>query len=127
MRISDWSSDVCSSDLSILEKLPGGAQMQAQLKNVDTEKQVKRTIAIISSMTRQERSFPDLIKASRKRRIAAGDGVEVKQVNQLMRHYDPTRDMMQKVASGGKATRMTGMARSLPPGIMAPPRPVTSP
>src|SRR3546814_13266348 len=62
---------------SILEKLPGGAQMQAQLKNVDTEKQVKRTIAINSSMTRQERRFPALIKASRKRRIAAGAGVEV--------------------------------------------------
>src|SRR3546814_10242678 len=91
MRISDWSSDVCSSDLSILEKLPGGAQMQAQLKNVDTEKQVKRTIAIISSMTRQERRFPDLIKASRKRRIAAGAGVEVQQVNQLMRQFDTTR------------------------------------
>src|SRR3546814_17428693 len=70
---------------SILEKLPGGAQMQAQLKNVDTEKQVKRKIAIISSMTRQERRFPDLIKASRKRRIAAGAGGEVQKVNPLMR------------------------------------------
>ncbi|HEY9545324.1 MAG TPA: signal recognition particle protein [Solimonas sp.] len=103
---------------SILEKLPGGAQMQAQLKNVDTEKQVKRTIAIISSMTRQERRFPDLIKASRKRRIAAGAGVEVQQVNQLMRQFDTTRDMMKKVASGGMAKMMRGLAGRLPPGMM---------
>lgn len=103
---------------SILEKLPGGAQMQAQLKNVDAEKQVKRTIAIISSMTKQERRFPDLIKASRKRRIAAGAGVEVQQVNQLMRQFDTTRDMMKKVASGGMAKMMRGLAGRLPPGMM---------
>ncbi|NGY03772.1 signal recognition particle protein [Solimonas terrae] len=103
---------------SILEKLPGGAQMQAQLKNVDAEKQVRRTIAIINSMTKQERRFPDLIKASRKRRIAAGAGVEVQQVNQLMRQFDTTRDMMKKVASGGMAKMMRGLAGRMPPGMM---------
>ncbi|HET8881131.1 MAG TPA: signal recognition particle protein [Solimonas sp.] len=103
---------------SILEKLPGAAQIQAQLKNVDTEKQVRRTIAIINSMTKQERRFPDLIKASRKRRIAAGSGVEVQQVNQLLRQFETTRDMMKKVASGGMAKMMRGLAGRLPPGMM---------
>ncbi|MGH8445429.1 MAG: signal recognition particle protein [Solimonas sp.] len=103
---------------SLLEKLPGGAQMQAQLKTVDAEKQVRRTIAIINSMTPQERRFPDLIKASRKRRIAAGAGMEVQQVNQLLRQFDTTRDMMKKVASGGMAKMMRGLAGRLPPGMI---------
>ncbi len=103
---------------SLLEKLPGGAQMQAQLKSVDAEKQVRRTVAIINSMTRQERRFPDLIKASRKRRIAAGSGVEVQQVNQLLRQFETTRDMMKKVASGGMAKLMRGLGGRLPPGMM---------
>lgn len=103
---------------SLLEKLPGGAQMQAQLKNVDADKQVRRTIAIISSMTRQERRFPDTIKASRKRRIAAGSGVEVQEVNRLLRQFETTRDMMKKVASGGMAKLMRAMGGRLPPGMM---------
>ena len=103
---------------SLLEKLPGGQQIQAQLKNVDAEKQVRKTVAIINSMTAQERRFPDLIKASRKRRIAAGSGVEVQHVNQLLRQFDTTRDMMKKVASGGMAKMMRGLAGRLPPGMM---------
>ncbi|HEY0974313.1 MAG TPA: signal recognition particle protein [Solimonas sp.] len=103
---------------SILDKLPGGAQMQAQLKNVDAEKQIRRTVAIIGSMTRQERRFPDLIKASRKRRIAAGSGVEVQQVNLLLRQFETTRDMMKKVASGGMAKLMRSLGGRMPPGMM---------
>lgn len=103
---------------SLLEKLPGGAQIQAQMKNVNAEKEIRRTIAIISSMTKQERRFPDLIKASRKRRIAAGSGVEVQEVNKLLRQFDTTRDMMKKVASGGMAKMMRGLAGRLPPGMM---------
>jgi signal recognition particle subunit SRP54 len=103
---------------SLLEKLPGGAQMQAQLQNVNADKQVQRTIAIINSMTRQERKFPDLIKASRKRRIAAGSGVEVQEVNKLMRQFETTRDMMKKVASGGMGKLMRGLSGRLPPGMM---------
>ena len=57
-------------------------------------------------------------KASRKRRIAAGSGVEVQQVNQLLRQFETTRDMMKKVASGGMAKMMRGLAGRLPPGMM---------
>ncbi|HUP91260.1 MAG TPA: signal recognition particle protein [Solimonas sp.] len=102
----------------ILDKLPGGAKMQEQIKNVDAEKTIRRSIAIISSMTRQERRFPDLIKASRKRRIAAGAGLEVQEVNKLLRQFDTTREMMKKVASGGMAKFMRGLAGRLPPGMM---------
>ncbi|MFA5938684.1 MAG: signal recognition particle protein [Sinimarinibacterium sp.] len=103
---------------SLLDKLPGGAQMQAQLKNVDMDKQVRRTVAIIGSMTRQERRFPDLIKASRKRRIAAGSGVEVQEVNRLLRQFETTRDMMKKVASGGMGKLMRAMGGRMPPGML---------
>lgn len=103
---------------SMLEKLPGGAQMQAQLKNVNPEKEAKRVIAIISSMTPQERKFPDLIKASRKRRIAKGSGVEVQNVNQLLRQFDQSREMMKKMAGGGMMKMMRAMAGKLPPGML---------
>lgn len=103
---------------SMLEKLPGGAAMQAQLKNVNPEKEAKRVIAIINSMTPQERKFPDLIKASRKRRIAAGSGVEVQNVNQLLRQFDQSREMMKKMAGGGMMKMMRSMAGKLPPGML---------
>jgi len=107
---------------SLLEKLPGGAKLQAQMKNAQPEHAVKRAIAIINSMTAQERRFPDLIKASRKRRIAAGAGLEVQEVNKLMRQYEASRDMMKKLASGGMAKMMRSLAGRLPPGMMPPGR-----
>ncbi|HVT35027.1 MAG TPA: signal recognition particle protein [Nevskiaceae bacterium] len=103
---------------SILEKLPGGLQMQQQMKNIDAGKQIRRSVAIINSMTPQERRFPDLIKASRKRRIAAGSGLEVQEVNKLLRQFETTRDMMKKMAGGGMAKLMRGLAGRLPPGMM---------
>jgi len=103
---------------SLIEKLPGGAQIQAQMKNVNTAKEMGKVIAIINSMTPQERKFPDLIKASRKRRIAAGSGVQVQDVNKLMRQFETTRDMMKKVMSGGMAKMMRSLAGRMPPGMM---------
>ncbi len=105
---------------SILEKLPGGAQMQAQMKNVNATKEMGRAVAIINSMTPQERKFPNLLKASRKRRIAAGSGVQVQDVNKLLRQFDSTRDMMKKVASGGMGKLMRRMGGKLPPGMLPP-------
>mgnify|MGYP000268274814 CR=1 FL=1 len=103
---------------SIIEKLPGGAQMQAQLKNVDTGKQVRRTIAIINSMTLQERRFPDVIKASRKKRIAAGSGTQVPDVNRLLKQHMQMQKMMKRMRKGGMANMMRGMQGMLPPGGM---------
>ena len=106
---------------SILEKLPGGAKLQAQMKNVQPEREIKRAVAIINSMTAQERRYPDLIKASRKKRIATGAGLEVQEVNKLIRQFDQTKEMMKKLQGGGMAKMMRAMAGKLPPGF-GPPR-----
>lgn len=102
---------------SLLEKLPGGAKLQAQMKNVQPEREIKRAVAIINSMTAQERRYPDLIKASRKRRIALGAGLEVQEVNKLIRQFDQTKEMMKKLQGGGMAKMMRGLAGRLPPGF----------
>lgn len=94
---------------SLLSKLPGGAQMQAQLAQQNPEKQIKRSLAIINSMTPQERRKPDLIKASRKRRIAAGAGLQVQEVNRLLKQFEQSRQMMKKFAKGGMAKMMRAM------------------
>jgi signal recognition particle subunit SRP54 len=107
---------------SLLEKLPGGAQMQAKLKNVNAEREIKRAVAIINSMTAQERRFPDLIKASRKRRIAAGAGVQVQAINQLMRQFEQGREMMKKLSGGGMSKLMRSLAGRMPPGMFQPRR-----
>ena len=101
---------------SMLEKLPGAAQLQDKLKSANPEKDVKRSIAIINSMTRKERRFPDHLKASHRRRIAAGSGTQVQDVNKLMRQFEQARDMMKKMAGGGVAKLMRGLGGKLPPG-----------
>jgi signal recognition particle subunit SRP54 len=102
---------------SMLEKLPGAAQLQERLKHQNPEKEVKRSIAIISSMTPRERHFPDLMKASHRRRIAAGSGTQVQDVNKLLRQFEQTRDMMKKMAGGGMARLMRDLAGKMPPGM----------
>ena len=103
---------------SLIEKLPGAAQIKAQMKNVNAERDVSRAIAIINSMTPQERRFPDLIKASRKRRIAAGAGVQVQAINQLMRQFEQGREMMKKLSGGGMSKLMRSLAGRMPPGMI---------
>ncbi|MBI3171502.1 MAG: signal recognition particle protein, partial [Hydrocarboniphaga effusa] len=102
---------------SMLEKLPGAAQIQERLKNQNPEKDVKRSVAIIASMTPRERRLPDLMKASHRRRIAAGSGTQVQDVNKLLRQFEQTREMMKKMAGGGVARLMRGLAGKLPPGM----------
>jgi signal recognition particle subunit SRP54 len=102
---------------SMLEKLPGGEQLQARLAQANPERDVKRSIAIINSMTRKERRFPDHLKASHRRRIAAGSGTQVQDVNRLMRQFEQARDMMKKVAGGGLAKLMRGFGGKMPPGF----------
>lgn len=103
---------------ALLEKLPGGMKLQAQMKAAQPENAVRRAIAIINSMTPQERRFPELIKASRKRRIAAGAGLEVQEINRLLRQYESSRDMMRKFASGGRSKMMRSLAARLPSGVL---------
>ena len=101
----------------ILGMLPGigGLKKQIEGANID-QKQVDRQEAIILSMTKAERKNPDLIKASRKRRIAAGAGVDVSDVNKLLKQFQQMADMMKKVSKLGKKGLMRhGIGGLLPP------------
>jgi signal recognition particle subunit SRP54 len=66
-----------------------------------SEKQVARTKAIIQSMTPKERRNPDIIKASRRKRIAAGSGTSIQEVNQLLKQFEMTKNMMHRMQKGG--------------------------
>jgi signal recognition particle subunit SRP54 len=95
---------------SLMEKLP--AQMAAKAGQMDmnkVEKDVRRKEGIIQSMTPLERRKPDLIKATRKRRIAAGSGVQVQDVNRLLKEFEQMQDMMKKMRGGGLMKMMKRM------------------
>ena len=95
---------------SLLDKLP--AQMAAKAGQVDmvkAEKDIKRKEGIIQSMTLLERRKPELIKATRKRRIASGSGVQVQDVNRLLKEFEQMQDMMKKMKGGGMMKMMKRM------------------
>ena len=99
---------------SLLDKLP--AQLQAAAQGADmsrAERDTRRMEGIINSMTMLERTKPDLIKASRKRRIAAGAGVPVQEVNRLLKQFEQMQTVMKQMQKGGLAKMMRGM-RNMP-------------
>ncbi|MDO8605756.1 MAG: signal recognition particle protein [Phaeospirillum sp.] len=102
----------------IIGMLPGMGKMANQLKDANIDaKMVGRQEAIILSMTPSERKNPDLIKASRKKRIAAGAGMSVQDVNKLLKQYQQMADMMKKVGKmGQKGLMRHGIGGLLPPG-----------
>lgn len=104
----------------ILSMLPGLGKMGDQLKNANVDpKMLGRQKAIILSMTKAERRNPDLIKASRKRRIAAGSGVDVQDVNKILKQYQQMADVMKKMSKlGTKGLSRHGLSGLLPPGGM---------
>jgi signal recognition particle subunit SRP54 len=104
----------------LLEKMPGFNAAPAALKEQATDKEVKRLIAIVNSMTPQERRFPDVIKGSRKRRIAAGSGTQIQDVNRLLKQFDQAQKMMKKMKGGGMMKLMRSLQGKLPPGMMPP-------
>lgn len=94
----------------LIDKLPAQMQAAAGQANMGmAEKQVRRMEGIINAMTPQERSKPELIKASRKRRIATGAGVPVQEVNRLLNQFDQVQGMMKKMQKGGMAKMLRGM------------------
>ncbi len=100
----------------VLAMMPG---MGNQIKDADIdERAIYRTEAIIKSMTRKEREKPDLLNASRRRRIAAGSGTSVEEVNRLMRQYEQMKKMFKQmnVKGGKRKMRMPG-GMGLPPGM----------
>ena len=104
----------------ILGKLPGVQKMQKQLEqaNVD-EKVIGRQCAIIDSMTPKERKNADLINASRKRRIAAGSGTSVQDVNRLLKQHRQMQDMMKRMKKAGGIQNLFGRG-GFPPGLLPP-------
>jgi signal recognition particle subunit SRP54 len=105
----------------LMDKLPGMGNVPAHLKSQTNDKEIKRMIAIINSMTLAERRNPDLIKASRKRRIAAGCGLQVQDVNRLMKQHQQMSTVMKQFSKGGLRKLMSGMKGKLPPGGGFPP------
>jgi len=98
---------------SLVDKLPGAGQIQAgELEQ--GEKQMRRVEGIINAMTPTERRRPELIKASRKRRIAAGSGVPVQEVNRLLKQFEQAQKMMKSMSKGGFSKMMRGMKGMLP-------------
>jgi len=101
---------------AMLDKLPGQLAQAAGKAQMD-DRQIRRIEGIINSMTPQERAKPELLKASRKRRIAAGAGVSVQEVNRLLAQFEQTQKMMKMMAKGGMAKMMRSMKGMLPGGM----------
>ena len=102
----------------ILGMLPGVGKLKAQLNDANLDTAIlKRQAAIISSMTPKERRQPDIIKASRKKRIAAGSGVQVQDVNRLLKQFDDMSVMMKRMSKMGQKGMMRGGLASMLPGL----------
>jgi len=99
----------------LADKMPGMGQLPKNAMMDDS--QVHRMKAIISSMTPRERSFPAVIKGSRRRRIAAGSGTQVQDVNRLLKQHLQMQKMMKKMSKGGIGKMMRGMKGKMPQGF----------
>ncbi len=101
---------------SLLDKLPGGAQAAQKMASGQGDHELKRQIALIDSMTPRERRRPEIIDGSRRRRIAAGAGMKVQDVNRLLKQHMEMQKMMKKLGSG-KLQRMMGAMAGKMPGM----------
>jgi signal recognition particle subunit SRP54 len=105
--------------MSLMDKLPGMGGMSAKMKDQANDKQFTQMEAIINSMTPGERQKPDVIKGSRKRRIATGSGTQIQDVNRLLKQFTQMQKMMKKMGGGGGMKKMMrGMGGMMPPGGM---------
>ena len=103
---------------ALMGKLPGMSEIPEQVKDNVNDKEMMKLAAIIDSMTIQERQFPAIIKASRKKRIASGSGTEVQDVNRLLKQFNQMQKMMKKMSKkGGLKNMMRGMGGRMPPGM----------
>ena len=101
----------------LMDKLPGMGQIPDQLKSQVNDKEVTKLIAIVDSMTAMERMHPQIIKGSRRKRIAMGSGTQVQDVNKLLKQFMHMQKMMKKMKGGGMAKMMRQMQGRLPPGM----------
>lgn len=99
---------------ALMDKMPSQmAGMAAKMNPDDADKAIRRIEGIINSMTALERRKPELIKATRKKRIADGSGVQVQEVNRLLKQFEDTQKMMKMFAKGGMAKMMRGMGNMM--------------
>ncbi|WP_085298230.1 signal recognition particle protein [Cognaticolwellia mytili] len=105
--------------MGLMDKLPGMGNMSEQVKGQMDDKLTVRMEAMINSMTPAERKRPDMIKGSRKRRIAAGSGTQIQDVNKLLKQFTQMQKMMKKMSGkGGMQKMMRSMKGMMPPGGM---------
>jgi signal recognition particle subunit SRP54 len=94
---------------AMMDKIPGMSNVPQNVKNQVNDKDFSRQIALINSMTLKEKTFPNLINGSRRKRIASGAGLQVQDVNKLMKQYKQAQKMMKKMSKGGMAKMMRGL------------------
>ena len=104
----------------LMDKLPGMGIMSQAVQEGAGDTEVARMVAIINSMTVQERRFPAVIKGSRKKRIAMGSGLQIQDVNRLLKQHKQMSKMMKKFKGGGLKKMMRGMKGQMPPGMGGP-------
>jgi signal recognition particle subunit SRP54 len=102
---------------SVIEMMPGAGQLKGQLAEADPEAEVNRMEAIILSMTRRERARPDIIDGSRRRRIAAGSGTQVADVNRLLKAREQMQQLVRQFGLGGTGGRKGRRGRRPGPGM----------
>ncbi len=103
---------------SLIDKLPAQLANAAQGADMNrAERDVGRMEGIINSMTREERAKPELIKAKRKQRIAKGAGVQVQEVNRMLKQFEQMQGMMKQIKKGGMQKMMRGMGRLMGGGM----------
>ena len=103
----------------LVDKLPGMSNLPDQVKSQVDDRQTRQMIAIINSMTPHERRFPDVIRGSRKKRIANGSGTQIQTINRLLKQHAQMQKMMKKMGKGGMARMMRKMGKlqgQMPPG-----------
>lgn len=104
---------------NLVDKLPGMGNLPDHVKNRVNDKQTNHMIAMINSMTLQERRFPDVIRGSRKKRIATGSGMQVQDINRMLKQFTQMQRMMKKFGKGGMKgmmRKLAGLKNQMPPG-----------
>lgn len=101
----------------LVDKLPGMGKLSDAVKDQTADKQVGRMVAIINSMTPNERRFPETIKGSHKKRIAKGSGMQIQDVNRLLKQHKQMKKVMKKFAKGGMRKMMRSLKGQMPPGM----------
>jgi signal recognition particle subunit SRP54 len=102
---------------AMMDKLPGMGGVPQNMKDQVDDKMISRQIGVINSMTLQERRYPDLIKGSRKKRIAAGSGQELQDINRILKQHKMMQKMMKKFSKGNMSNMVRGMKSNLGGGM----------